>query len=143
MKRILKKPFSNLTVIAVSTAVLFSASTSHVLAANPQNMLAMYQDQSGTQGSAARGEKFFFAKHAHSNGETVSCTTCHTENPKATGKTRANKLIEPIAPVANKERFTDPAKVEKWFKRNCKDVLERACTEQEKADFIAFMLSVK
>ncbi len=106
-------------------------------------MLAMYQDQSGAQGSAARGEKFFFAKRAHSNGETVSCTTCHTDNPKATGKTRANKAIEPIAPIANKERFTDPAKVEKWFKRNCKDVLERACTEQEKADFIAFMLSVK
>ncbi len=143
MKRILKKLFSNLTVIAVSTAVLLSASTSHVLAANPQNMLAMYQDQSGAQGSASRGEKFFFAKRAHSNGETVSCTTCHTENPKATGKTRANKIIEPIAPIANKERFTDPAKVEKWFKRNCKDVLERACTEQEKADFIAFMLSVK
>jgi len=143
MKRILNNMFSNLTVGVIAIAALLPVATLNAEAANPQNMLAMYQDQSGTQGSAARGEKFFFAKHAHSNGETVSCTTCHTENPKATGKTRANKLIEPIAPVANKERFTDPAKVEKWFKRNCKDVLERACTEQEKADFIAFMLSVK
>jgi cytochrome c peroxidase len=112
-------------------------------AATPQDMLRLHEQQAGSQGVAARGEKMFFAKRTHSNGETVSCTTCHTDNPKATGKTRANKLIEPIAPVANKERFTDPAKVEKWFKRNCKDVLERACTDQEKSDFIAFMLSVK
>jgi cytochrome c peroxidase len=130
-------------IIRLAGMIALAASSLPVMAGSPQTMLAMYQDQSGNQGSASRGEKFFFAKRTHSNGETVSCTTCHTENPKATGKTRANKLIDPIAPVANKERFTDPAKVEKWFKRNCKDVLERACTGQEKADFIAFMLSVK
>lgn len=113
------------------------------LTASPQDILRDYQQQAGDSSSAMRGEKLFFAKRTHSNGESVSCTSCHTDNPKATGKTRANKLIEPIAPVANKERFTDPAKVEKWFKRNCKDVLERACTDQEKADFIAFMISVK
>ncbi len=135
--------FSNLTASGVVIAALFPVAAPNAEAADPQTLLALYQQQSSVQGSAARGEKFFFAKRTHSNGETVSCTTCHTENPKATGKTRANKLIEPIAPVANPERFTDPAKVEKWFKRNCNDVLERACTEQEKADFIAFMLSVK
>lgn len=113
------------------------------LAGSPQDIFRDYQQQAGGSSSAMRGEKLFFAKRSHSNGESVSCTSCHTDNPKATGKTRANKLIEPIAPVANKERFTDPAKVEKWFKRNCKDVLERACTDQEKADFIAFMISVK
>ena len=113
------------------------------LTASPQDILRDYQQQAGDSSSAMRGEKLFFAKRTHSNGESVSCTSCHTDNPKATGKTRANKFIEPIAPVANKERFTDPAKVEKWFKRNCKDVLERACTDQEKVDFIAFMISVK
>lgn len=114
-----------------------------VLAATPKEMLNTYQLQAGASGSAARGEKLFLAKRTHSNGESVSCTSCHTDNPKAIGKTRANKLIEPIAPVANKARLTDSEKVEKWFKRNCKDVLERACTDQEKADFIAFMISVK
>lgn len=113
-----------------------------VFADMPQQILSGYERLSGVA-SGARGEKLFFAKRTHSNGETVSCTSCHTDNPKATGITRANKLIEPIAPVANKERFTDPAKVEKWFKRNCKDVLERACSEQEKADFIAYMLAVR
>jgi hypothetical protein len=48
-----------------------------------------------------------------------------------------------MAPVANAERFTDAAKVEKWFKRNCSDVRKRACTANEKGDFIAYLLSVK
>jgi cytochrome c peroxidase len=111
-------------------------------AETPQQILAKYQQQAGGA-SAARGEKLFFAKVTNSKGESVSCTTCHTDNPKAIGKTRANKAIDPLAPVANRERFTDPAKVEKWFKRNCRDVLERECTVQEKADFVAFMISVK
>ncbi len=111
-------------------------------AETPQQILAQYQQQAGAA-SAARGEKFFFARNTLPNGEVVSCTSCHTDNPKAVGKTRAHKQVEPLAPVANRERFTDPAKVEKWFKRNCKDVLARECTVQEKADFVAFLISVK
>lgn len=110
-------------------------------AESPQQILALYQQQAGSA-SAARGEQFFFAKVTR-EGQTESCATCHTDNPKATGKTRANKAIEPLAPVANHERFTDPAKVEKWFKRNCKDVLARECSAQEKTDFIAFLIAVK
>jgi hypothetical protein len=45
--------------------------------------------------------------------------------------------------VANRERFTDPAKVEKWFKRNCKEVLNRVCTPQEKADFAAYVIAIR
>lgn len=110
-------------------------------AESPQQILVLYQQQAGSA-SAARGEQFFFAKVTR-DGQTESCASCHTDNPKATGKTRANKAIEPLAPVANRERLTDPAKVEKWFKRNCKDVLARECTAQEKADFVAFLISVK
>lgn len=112
-----------------------------VHAETPQQMLAFYQQQAGGA-SAARGEQFFLARVAR-EGKTESCSGCHTENPKAVGKTRANKAIEPLAPVANAERLTDPAKVEKWFKRNCKDVHGRECTAQEKADFIAFLIAVK
>jgi hypothetical protein len=43
-----------------------------------------------------------------------------------------------MASVANAERFTDPAKVEKWFRRNCKEVVGRDCTPAEKADFVLF-----
>jgi len=88
------------------------------------------------------GRRLFTEKHAHSSGETRSCTTCHTDNPAASGKTPVGKVIEPISPAANKERFTDPKKVEKWFARNCKWVLERECTDKEKGDYIAFMLSL-
>jgi len=121
---------------------LLSMLTVPAAAESPQQILAAYQQQAGSA-SAARGEKFFFAKVVQPNGEKAGCTSCHTDNPKAVGKTRAHKTIEPLAPIANRERFTDPAKVEKWFKRNCKDVLERECTVQEKADFVAFLISVK
>jgi hypothetical protein len=37
-------------------------------------------------------------------------------------------------------RYTDQDNVEKWFGRNCSDVLGRACTAREKGDFIAYMI---
>jgi cytochrome c553 len=89
--------------------------------------------------SAIRGEAFYKAKTAD-----ASCATCHGDAPKVHGKHSATgKDILPLAPSANAERFTDAAKVEKWFKRNCNDVLKRACTANEKGDFIAYVLSVK
>ncbi len=93
--------------------------------------------------SAARGEKLFRGKFA--GGKTAdTCTACHTDNAKAAGQhAKTNKAIDPLAPVVQKDRFTDPAKVEKWFKRNCNDVLGRACSAQEKADFTAYMISLK
>jgi hypothetical protein len=95
----------------------------------------------GFQGfSAARGEQFFKTTH----GNELRCAACHTENPAAMGKhAKTGKPIEPMAPAANAERFTDPAKVEKWFKRNCNDVLDRPCTPQEKGDFLTYLLSVR
>lgn len=89
------------------------------------------------------GEQFFRFERVKTDGTQVSCMTCHTPNPKAEGKTRANKIIDPLAPVANKDRFTDMAKVEKWFKRNCKDVYERECTALEKGNFTKYMMSIK
>jgi hypothetical protein len=35
------------------------------------------------------------------------------------------------------------AKVEKWFKRNCNDVLGRECDVQEKADVLSWLMIVK
>lgn len=95
----------------------------------------------GFQGfSATRGENFFRVKH----GNEWSCTSCHTENPAATGKhAKTDKPIDPMAPSANAERFTNPKKIEKWFKRNCNDVLDRVCTPQEKGDVLSYLLTVK
>ena len=90
--------------------------------------------------SATRGENFFKTKHNHD----LSCSTCHTDNPAAQGKhSETDKIIKPLAPAANEERFTDMKKVAKWFKRNCNDVLDRECTAQEKGDVLAYLLTVK
>jgi len=48
-----------------------------------------------------------------------------------------------MSPNVNSERFVDQAKVEKWFKRNCNDVLGRECTAQEKADVLSWLMTVK
>lgn len=90
--------------------------------------------------SAARGETLFRDNHGTGKPDTPACTTCHTETPQGTGRTRAGKEIKPIAVSANPTRFTDPAEVEKWFGRNCNSVLGRECTPAEKGDFITFMM---
>lgn len=90
--------------------------------------------------SAAAGQKLYTTVGPNQ----LSCSSCHTDSPKATGKhAKTNKVIEPLAPSANPKRFSDAAQVEKWFKRNCNDALARACTTQEKGDFMTYVLSVK
>ncbi len=121
----------------------------NAFAATSQELLKQYEVQAKQENtafagfSAERGASFFKAERTHSDGKKVSCATCHTSDPRKQGKTRANKVIEPMATIANPQRFTDAAKVEKWFGRNCKDVLERACTAQEKGDYIQYLTSVK
>ena|SRR5690349_16721305 len=90
--------------------------------------------------SAQRGEVFFKATH----GREWSCSSCHTENPLATGKhARTGRAIAPLAPAANAQRFTDAATVDKWFRRNCNDVLGRVCTAQEKGDVLQYLMSLR
>ena len=87
--------------------------------------------------SAERGRSFFQSPH----GGQWSCSSCHTDNPLAAGKhAKTGKAIKPLAPAANPERFTSLAEAEKWFKRNCNDVLNRACTAQEKGDVLAYLM---
>jgi hypothetical protein len=93
--------------------------------------------------SAPRGATFYRTEHPGRDGQPVSCASCHTANPTQPGRTRVGKRIEPMAPAANPQRFTDAAKVEKWFRRNCMDVLQRECSAQEKGDFIAFLSQAK
>ncbi len=89
--------------------------------------------------SADAGQKLYSTKVGD-----LACASCHTDSPKAAGKhVKTNKEILPLTPSTNPKRFTDAANVEKWFKRNCNDVLKRACTAQEKGDFMAYVLSVK
>lgn len=125
--------------------VVFALATLPVRAETPAQILAtIKQSAKNAPGfqefSAARGEAFFKSTH----GNDWSCTSCHTDNPVAIGKhAKTGKPIQPLAPSANAQRFTDPAKVGKWFKRNCNDVLDRLCTPQEQGDVLAYLLTVK
>ena len=111
------------------------------LAADPAGLLAGYQAEArkadaAFNASAQRGAQFFNARH----GGEWSCASCHGSPPTGQGKhAKTGKTIAPLAPAANAERFADAAKVEKWFRRNCNDVLGRACTPSEKADVLAYV----
>jgi hypothetical protein len=99
--------------------------------------------QPGFTPSAKRGEAFFRQRFGH-NDKMPACTSCHTDSPLNAGQHAVTgKAIRPLAVAANGERFADPAKVEKWFARNCKEVVGRACTLAEKADFVAYMSEVR
>ncbi|PTE19414.1 nitrate reductase, partial [Cereibacter changlensis JA139] len=67
--------------------------------------------------------------------------TCHTSDVTQPGQTRTGKAIDPLALSATPSRFTDAAKVEKWFGRNCNSVLGRDCTAGEKADVLTWLAS--
>ena len=90
--------------------------------------------------SVQRGEAFFQSTH----GGEWSCASCHTRNPLAPGQhAKTAKTIAPLAPAANADRFTSLATVEKWFRRNCNDVVGRACTAREKGDVLVYLMQLK
>ena len=132
--------------LLLSAAVLAgSAATCLAVGSAQQAILDHYAGEAQAAGdpvpafSADRGKAFFLATKG--TGDTPSCSTCHTPDPTSMGRTRVGKEIKPMAVSANPDRFTDPAKVEKWFRRNCNTVLGRECTPAEKGDFVAFMAS--
>lgn len=126
--------------LLVSLSIMAASGTA--MAADPAGFLAGFQAEARKADAAfaaspQRGERFFTARH----GGEWSCASCHGSPPTAQGKhAKTAKVIAPLAPAANAERFTDAAKVDKWFRRNCNDVLGRACTPAEKADVLAYLL---
>ena len=94
------------------------------------------------QFSTERGKTLFYTEFGTGKKDTPACTSCHTDDPAGTGKTRAGKAIKPMAVSANPKRYIDRKKVAKWFRRNCKGVLGRECTPLEKGDFLAYMYSL-
>lgn len=131
------------TALALMAVTLLTIQTAY--AETPSEVLvSLHQEAAGTPGFqgfvAASGEQFFKSRH----GNEWSCSSCHTDNPGAQGKhAKTGKVIAPLAPSANAERFSNPRKIEKWFKRNCNDVLGRTCTAQEKGNVLAYLLTLK
>lgn len=123
--------------LAAITFAAFAAATAH--AATPAQLLSGYAAQAGAAPSPARGQQFFTTTH----GREWSCASCHGQVPTGPGRhAGTGKPIAALAPAAS-GRFTDPAKVEKWFRRNCNDVAARECTPAEKADVLAWLITLK
>lgn len=105
----------------------------------PAAQLERFASQAGRPGVAARGAAFFGARH----GGAWSCASCHTDPATSPGRHAATgKVIAPLAPSANPAALTDTARVDRWLRRNCREVLERDCTPGEKADVVAWLLSL-
>lgn len=130
-----RRPTGALSIL-LAAAVLAPAAR----AAAPTDILAAYASQATAPANAARGQQFFTTPHLRE----WSCATCHGAVPTQTGKhASTGKAIAPLAPAFNAERFADSARVEKWFRRNCNDVVGRECTAAEKADIVSWLLTLK
>ena len=132
------------TTFLATAAALAAVSDAH--AETPADFLRNFEAAARTSSphftgfSAQRGEAFFKTTH----GREWSCASCHTQNPTAGGRhAKTDKPITPLAPAANAERFTRPDKVEKWFRRNCNDVVGRECTPLEKGDVLTYLNSLR
>ena len=130
----------NFSSLSLACAALAWALSPLAQAVTPAELLAGYTAQAGAPAQPSRGQQIFTSKH----GKEWSCASCHGAAPTLDGKhASTGKVIAPLAPAFNLKSFTEPAKTEKWFRRNCNDVMGRICTPDEKADVLAWLLTLK
>lgn len=124
-----KQTVLGLTVLLISGVALASADA----------LLSKYASEGAGPFSADAGAAAWQQKHSADSAPTErSCSLCHGTDLSQMGKhAKTGKAIKPMSTAANPERLSDPKKVEKWFRRNCRWTLGRECTAQEKGDFIA------
>lgn len=124
---------SLVALLALPTALQAQATT-------PAQLQQAYEVAGGSAAQAERGRVFFTNRH----GGEWSCASCHGQRPTSAGRHAVTaKPIDPLAPAFNSQAFTDERRVEKWFRRNCKDVVQRECTPGEKADVLAWLQSLR
>jgi mono/diheme cytochrome c family protein len=130
---------------AIPLGVTLATLSLGAVADTPQQTVAAYaavagKTEPGFTPSAERGRAFYQRRFAVT-ASMASCSACHTDDPAAAGTHAVTgKAIQPLAPAANPERLTSATKVEKWFRRNCNDVLGRECSAAEKADILQFLI---
>ena len=133
-----------LTTARLGMALVLCLSAGLASADSAANLFDKYKAEARAAGvaagDAARGQSFFNSTH----GNEWKCASCHGALPMGKGEHAiTHKVIEPLAPAFNAQRFSDVSKVEKWFRRNCKDVLARECSAAEKADVLAWLITLK
>jgi mono/diheme cytochrome c family protein len=134
-----EKRMKNMLVVTPGMVAMILGAAA--LAGPREDLLAQYAAAAKTTGfSAARGQVLHTQNFSGGKPDTPSCTTCHGKDTRGAGRAPTGKAIEPVAVSVTPTRYTDPAKVEKWFKRNCIEVMGRECTPQEKGDWLAFVM---
>ncbi len=124
------------------SGLLFGKSAGYDELINELTKQARMQNPSFAGFSKTRGEQIFYAEKSDKNGAKISCTTCHQSDLRQKGKNpTTGKIIEPLAPSANATRLTDKMEIEKWLKRNFKQVYGREGTAVEKGDVLEFISS--
>jgi len=154
---------------ALVTACMWA--TGVALAAGPEDFLKQYAEQAKIADpsfagfSAQRGRAFYEKQHPVEDNGMLSCASCHHPDPLKTTQAHRDQIpcrachvvfarmpdsyrptrreIPPFAPAGNPNRFTNEWKVEYWFDYNCKVLLKRACTPQEKGDLITWLMTAK
>jgi len=129
-------------VCTFTVATAFGAALASPALAGPRDdIIAGFMAQGAGPGNAANGAAMYANTYGTGKPDTPKCTTCHGATPQQGGQTRTGKAIAPMAVSRTPERFTDKKKVDKWFRRNCKTVIGRECTPQEKVDWITYLSS--
>jgi hypothetical protein len=123
---------------ALAVAALLPA-RAQAVGTSAAQQLQHWNGQAGMPGDAGRGRDLFTRRQ----GSEWSCASCHGNPPTARGRhAGTGKTLDPLAPAFNARAFTDTARTDKWFRRNCNDVLKRECSAGEKADVLAYLLSL-
>ena len=129
---------AHLALLSVAFLVLLSQHV-HAEETTAARQLDTFARLSGIRPNTTNGREFFLSRH----GREWSCASCHAADPTSQGRhAQTGDAILPMAPTANANRFTDATKSEKWFRRNCNDVMGRECTPEEKADVMAWLISL-
>ena len=127
-------------LMALIGALLVASAASATPASD--ELFARYKSEGASAFDAERGKADWGKEGKVEDGVKMNCSTCHGDDLRKPGKhKKTGKVIDPMAPSVNPERFTDAKKIEKWFKRNCNDAWGRECTAQEKGDVLKFLLS--
>jgi hypothetical protein len=134
MEKIMKTSFALFCLTAVFSAAAYASPASDAL-------LAKYKAEGAIKTDVAKAKKDWTTEVVV-DGEKMSCATCHGTDFSKSGKHhKTGKTIEPMSSKVTADRYTEEKKIEKWFKRNCKDAWGRECTVQEKADFLTFLIA--
>ncbi len=136
----LLRPNTRPSALLLSAGLALGAATACAADTSPAAQQARFTAEAKAPADAERGRVFFTSRQ----GGEWSCASCHGNPPTSQGKhANTGKLIKPLAPAFNPMAFTDSARVDKWLRRNCNDVLKRECSPGEKADVLAWLNSLK